>query len=110
MGNGVEDVMELMESFQLKSVQRRTHSGGAWVKGTIGAYRFDALVFPEPAMNRSWEVNGDSRISKLWIQRLNDRREVYNWDRGADREPADDVVAAIVDLLSDGLAESIFGN
>ena len=33
----------------------------------------DALVFPEHAEHREWEIR-DSRISKLWIQRLEDKR------------------------------------
>ena len=52
---------------------------------------------------------GDSRISKLWIQRLADKKQVYNWDRGIDQVPANATVAAIVSFLCDGLAESTYG-
>jgi hypothetical protein len=44
----------------------------ALVCGTLHDHRFDALVFPEHAENRAWEI-GDSKISKLWIQRLAER-------------------------------------
>src|SRR5579871_5560181 len=68
----------------ITKVTRRASGGGTWVCGTVNAeYRFDALVFPEHAENPEWEI-GDSRISKLWVQRLGDKRTVYNWDRGED--------------------------
>ena len=102
------DASEVLDTLVIKKVQRRTSAGGAWVVGTIGGHRFDALVFPEPATNREWEVGGDSRISKLWVQRISDKTTVYNWDRGADIEPATPLAAAIVDLLAAGLAETIW--
>ncbi len=71
--------------------------------GTIHGHRFQALVFPEHVEVAEYEI-GDSRISKLWLQRLSDRVEVYR-DRGLDRAPADAMAAAIVDLLCAGLAE-----
>jgi hypothetical protein len=54
----------------------------------MSGHRFDALVFPEHAANPVWEI-GDSRLSKLFIQRLADRQTVFNWDRGADVPAAD---------------------
>jgi hypothetical protein len=39
------DAMDLMKTFKVTKMQRRTSVGGAWVKGTIGGHRFDALVF-----------------------------------------------------------------
>jgi hypothetical protein len=80
---------------------------GTWVSGTIHGHRFEALVFPEHASNPEYEI-ADSRISKLWLQRLADKTEVYNWDRGLDRAPADRTAAAIVDFLAAGLAEHTF--
>ena len=98
---------EVLDTLVIKKVQRRTSAGGAWVRGTIAGHRFDALVFPEPATNREWEVGGDSRISKLWVERISDRVTVYNWDRGADVEPATEMAGVIVDLLAAGLADAI---
>ena len=69
--------------------------------------RFDALVFPEHAENPEWEI-GDSRISKLWIQRLADKRTVFNWDPGADVPAADDIAAQIVDFLAGGIADFVY--
>ncbi len=63
----------LLDALRITKVQRRTSSGGAWVRGTIAGHRCDALVSPEPATNQEWEVNGDSQISKFWLQRINDR-------------------------------------
>ncbi|MBW7905480.1 MAG: hypothetical protein LC135_03200 [Phycisphaerae bacterium] len=102
------DANEVLDTLVIKKVQRRTSAGGAWVVGTIAGHRFDALVFPEPATNREWEVGGDSRISKLWVQRISDKATVYNWDRGADVEPATELAGVIVDLLAAGLAEHIW--
>ncbi|HMQ17370.1 MAG TPA: hypothetical protein PKC49_15500 [Phycisphaerae bacterium] len=102
------DASEVLDTLVIKKVQRRTSAGGAWVTGTIAGHRFDALVFPEPATNREWEVGGDSRISKLWVQRISDKATVYNWDRGADTEPTTEMAGVIVDLLAAGLAEHIW--
>ena len=103
------DASEVLDTLVIKKVQRRTSAGGAWVVGTIGGHRFDALVFPEPATNREWEVGGDSRISKLWLQEHFTHAEVACFDRGWDRQPTTDAAKAIVGLLAAGLAEHIFG-
>ncbi len=110
MANGVIDAGEVLDTLEIKRVQRRTSCGGAWVVGTIAGHRFDALVFPEPATNREWEVGGDSRISKLWVQQISDKATVYNWDRGADVEPTTEMAGVIVGLLAAGLAETIYAD
>ncbi len=93
---------------EIAKVTRRASGGGAWVCGTINAeYRFDALVFPEHADNPEWEI-GDSRISKLWVQRLADKRTVYHWDRGLDSPALTGDAAVVVDFLCAGLAEAIY--
>ncbi|MFO0836980.1 MAG: hypothetical protein U1D55_00515 [Phycisphaerae bacterium] len=106
--NGGIDSSDVLETLEIKRMQRRASAGGAWVSGTLAGHRFEALVFPEPATNREWEVGGDSRISKLWVQRISDKATVYNWDRGADLEPATEMAGVIVDLLAAGLAETIY--
>jgi hypothetical protein len=98
---------ELGEDLQITKTTRRNAGNGTWVSGTLNGHRFDALVFPEHAEVADWEI-GDSRISKLWLQRIADGVEVFNWDRGADRPAADETAAAIVDFLCDGLAEHIY--
>ncbi|QDV89911.1 hypothetical protein RAS2_09860 [Phycisphaerae bacterium RAS2] len=101
-----DDVMETLEVTMMRS---RTAAGGAWVGGTIAGHRFSALVFSQPAVNRQWEVNTTSRISKLWVQRLDDGVTVYNWDRGLDVAPRTDLAARIVALLAEGLADLVWG-
>jgi hypothetical protein len=96
------------EGFEITKVVRRTSAGGAWVRGTVGGQRFSALVFPEHAENREWEI-GDSRISKLCLVRLSDGITTFNWDRGLDVRAEDPVTAGIVDFLAEGLAETVFG-
>ena len=77
--------------------------GGFWVQGKISnEYRFDALVFADHAENESYELNR-SKISKLWIQRLSDRKEMFNFDRGLDLPAVTTEVQAIVDFLCEGL-------
>ncbi len=101
-----EDI-ELGDDLRITKTTRRAAGNGTWVCGAIAGHRFDALVFPEHADDPEWEI-GDSRISKLWVQRLADRRTVFNWDRGADVAAADPVAAAIVDFLCAGLAEHVY--
>jgi hypothetical protein len=103
--NGTAD-FPVGDDLHITKVTRRAGGGGTWVCGRLAGHRFDALVFPEHAENREWEL-GDSRISKLWVQRLADRREVFNWDRGADVPAVDATAQAIVDFLAAGLADHI---
>ncbi len=72
-------------------------------------HRFDALVFPEHAEVAEYEL-GDSRISKLWVQRLADKKTVFNWDRGMDQPAADQITQAIVDFLAAGLADQTYAS
>ena len=78
------------------------------MRGSLNGHCFDALVFSEHAECESYEL-GDSKISKLWIQRIADKKEVVNFDRGWDRRPEDATAKAIVDFLAAGLAEHIYG-
>jgi hypothetical protein len=98
---------DLGHDLVITKTTRRAAGAGTWVCGTLAGHRFDALVFPEHADQPDWEI-GDSRISKLWVQRLADQRTVYNWDRGLDVPAADATAQAIVDFLSAGLAEHIY--
>lgn len=100
--------LDLGQDLVITNTTRRANANGTWVSGTIHGHRFEALVFPEHASNPEYEI-GDSRISKLWLQRLADKKEVYNWDRGLDHGPADKTAAAIIDFLAAGLAEHTFG-
>jgi hypothetical protein len=99
--------LELGDDLRITKISRRSSGAGTWVCGTIAGHRFDALVFPEHADNPEWEI-GDSRISKLGVQQLADRRQVFNWDRGADVAAADPVTSAIVDFLCAGLADYVY--
>ena len=74
----------------------------------LADHRFEALVFPEHAENPEYEIE-DSKISKLWLERIGDKKVVFNWDRGADIAAADKTAQAIVDFLCAGLAESTYG-
>ena len=98
---------DISDDLEITKVTRRTTCGGAWVRGRIAGHRFEALVFAEHAENPEWEI-GDSRISKLWVQRLADKANTYNWDRGLDVPAADATTQAIVDFLCAGLAEHTY--
>jgi hypothetical protein len=104
MMNATNEELDLGDDLEITKRSRRSAGSGTWVCGTLCGHRFEALVFPEHAENPAWEI-GDSRISKLWIQRQTDKREVFNWDRGADIEAADDTTRQIVDFLAGGLAD-----
>jgi hypothetical protein len=92
-----------------KISNRNRNAGGAWVQGKINdEYRFDALVFADHAESESYELN-QSKISKLWIQRLTDKTTMFNFDRGLDVPAANTEVQVVVDFLCEGLASLIFG-
>ncbi len=84
--------------------------GGQWATGTIARHRFQALVFPGHASYPDYEVEGDSRISKLWVERTADGVTVYEWDRGMRIPAADARATAIVSFLAAGLAEHVYGH
>ncbi len=107
MTNDDIDASDLLDTLKITKVERRTGAGGAWVQGTIGEHRFDALVFPEHAEQPDYELD-DSRISKLWVQRISDRATVTNFDRGWDVRPTTPIAGQIVDLLAAGLAETVY--
>src|SRR5687767_380860 len=104
-----KDHADLGADLVITKATRRAAGAGTWVIGTLQGHRFEALVFPEHASNREWELVGDSRISKLWLQRLDDERTVFNWDRGQDVAAATPDAQAIVDFLCAGLAEHTYG-
>lgn len=91
----------------IKKIERRTSVGGAWARGTLNGHRFEALVFPEHAECADYEI-GESKISKLWIQRLADKKVVFSWDRGSDVPAQTPEAQAIVDFLCAGLADHTF--
>lgn len=109
MTNDDIDACDLLDTLKITKVEKRTSAGGAWMQGTIGEHRFDALVFPEHAEQSDYELD-DSRISKLWVQRISDRATVANFDRGWDVRPTTPVAKQIVDLLAAGLAETVYAN
>jgi hypothetical protein len=92
-----------------KISNRNRNAGGSWVQGKINdEYRFDALVFAEHAESPSYELN-QSKISKLWIQRLTDRQTMFSFDRGLDVPAANTETQVVVDFLCEGLSELVFG-
>ena len=101
--------LDLGDDLVITQTGRQAAGAGTWVCGTIRGHRFDALVFPQHAENPDYEI-GDSRISKLWLQRRADKATVYNWDRGLDVPPADATATAIVEFLAAGLAELHYGH
>lgn len=99
--------LDLGDDLEITKTTRRASGGGTWVCGRLAGHRFDALVFPEHADNPEWEL-GDSRISKLWVQRLADMQTVFSWDRGMDVPAADQMAGAVIDFLAAGLADQTY--
>jgi hypothetical protein len=105
--NETNDLLDIGNDLTFTRIERRTSAAGTWVCGTVCGYEFCALVFPEHAEDREWEI-GDSRISKLWVKNTATKKVVYNWDRGLDVPPADKAAATVVGFLCAGLADAIF--
>ena len=104
-----EDLLDdIGHDFAILEIVQQQIAFGTWAIGLVAGHRFEALLFPGHAANPAFEL-GDSRISKLWVQRLADRVAVANFDRGWDVRPAGEVAAAIVDFLAEGLATRVFG-
>ena len=99
--------LETGDDLTITKITRQASGPGTWVCGRLNGHRFDALVFPHHSENPEYEL-GESRISKLWVQRLADRTEVASFDRGWYVRPTTDEAGAIVDFLAAGLAEHIF--
>jgi len=92
---------------RITKTTRRLAGAGTWVFGTVAGYRFVVLVFPEHAACPEYEL-GKSRISKLWVQRIADKKMVVNFDRGWDLRPANPTTAKLVDLLAADLADRVY--
>jgi hypothetical protein len=101
--NAMNQINDIGSDLEITRAPRRPSVGGEWLDGTLNGHRFQALVFPEHAENPEYEI-GDSRISKLWVQRISDRAVVFNWDRGADVTASTPEAKAIVEFLCEGLA------
>ena len=103
------DPDDILATLKITNVERhRTGGTGRWVTGTIGGFKFEALVFPEHAEVASYEL-GQSRISKLFVRHLATRQIAANFDRGWDVQPTSERARVVVDLLAAGLAETVFG-
>jgi hypothetical protein len=96
-------------TIEIIDLHRRRPVGGVWVAGTVGEYRFQALVFSQHALNPDWEI-GQSRISKLWVQHMQFQEPVYNWDRGLDIPAPTRAVQQMVDRLTKVIASHVFEN
>jgi len=107
MPETTNDDLEIGDDLTITKTTRQAAGAGTWVCGRLNGHRFDALVFRQHAENPDYEL-GESQISKLWVQRLADKIEVANFDRGWDVRPTTDEAAAIIDFLAAGLADHIF--
>jgi hypothetical protein len=106
--NSCEDnAVDVGDDLRITHVSRRPSDRGTWISGTLRDCKFSALVFPEHALNRAWEI-GDSRISKLSIQRRSDDTLLYCWDRGLDQPAAEPWVQEVVEFLAEGLADFVY--
>ena len=99
--------LDVSFDFEITKTTRRAAGCGTWVCGTLSGHRFDALVFPEHAEVATYELD-DSRISKLFVQRLADLQTVANFDRGWDVKPTTDAAKQIVGFLAAGLADHTY--
>jgi len=101
-----EEEIDVGDDLQFTKIERR-EAGGTWVNGTLNGHSFSALVFPAHAENPDYEIE-DSKISKLWIQRIADKKTVFNWDRGEDIAAQTPTAEIIVGFLCAGLADHTY--
>ncbi len=101
------DAFDIGDDLQITKTTRRAAGAGTWVIGTIAGHKFNVLVFPEHAESPDYELE-DSRISKIWLQRISDKATVVNFDRGWDIRPTTKAAQAIVDFLAAGLADLVY--
>ena len=94
----------------ITKIEQRTNGGGTWVIGTVNdQHKFNALVFSDHAECDEYEL-GQSKISKLWVQRTSDRTTLFNFDRGLDVQATNTEIQVIVDFLCTGLADLVFSS
>jgi hypothetical protein len=98
---------EIGDDLEITKITRQAAGAGTWICGRLNGHRFDALVFREHAEFETYEL-GQSKISKIWVQRLADRETVANFDRGWDVRPTTNEASAIVDFLAAGLADHVY--
>jgi hypothetical protein len=94
--------------FEISGIIRRLPARGIWVKGTIRGFSFEALIFRGHAQQKSYELE-NSRISKLWVQRICDLQVAAHFDRGWVQRPADATAIIVVEFLTAKLATKTYG-
>ena len=73
-----------------------------WHEGRIGSptsntiYVYWAKVYDEPS--ETYGMNG-GKISKLTIRKLGETRDLYNFDRGLDKDCENDEVRAVYEIV-----------
>jgi hypothetical protein len=105
--NQPADHDDLLGTLRITKVTARASAPGSWVTGTIAGHRFEALVFPEPASDPAFEIEG-SNISKFWMADGNGHA-VADFDRGWNLRPTTGMAQRLTDLLAAGLAEAVYG-
>ena len=101
------DARDIGDDLKIIETTRQAAGAGTWVIGTVAGHKFNALVFPEHAENPDYELF-NSRVSKLWIQRLDDETTVVNFDRGWDVLPVNPRANDIMHFLLAGVADSVY--
>ena len=99
---------EIGSDFMILKTIRQTSGAESFVIGRLNGHHFDAIVFAEHPKYPDFEL-GDSRITKLWLQRMADKATVASFNRSWDMRPATDIAQAIVDFLAANLAKHIYG-
>ena len=95
------------EDLVIARTNPRTGVPGIWVNGILNAHRFSALVFSEHAEYPDYELE-TSRISKLWLKKIDGGETMANFDRGWDIRPRTKYAGKIVDFLAANLADLVY--
>ena len=99
---------EIGSDFVILKTIRQASGAESFVIGRLNDHHFDAIVFAEHPKYPDFEL-GDSRITKLWLQRIADKTTVASFNRAWDMHPTTEIARAIVDFLATNLAERIYG-
>ena len=99
---------EIGSDFVILKTIRQASGAESFVIGRLNDHHFDAIVFAEHPKYPDFEL-GDSRITKLWLQRIADKTTVASFNRAWEMRPVNEIAQAIVEFLAANLAERIYG-
>ena len=100
-----DENLDVGDDLQITRTVRHAAGSGTWVAERWPGIASTPWCSPSTPRTRTGRL---AKAASLWIQRLVDKNTVYNWVRGADIQPADEMAGQIVDFLAGALADHIY--